>query len=345
MAVLQGGPALWGLLTPRLAALALAYLLYLGVMLLLGITLSLFARSSATALALCLLVWLVAVFLLPFSGLDPAPMEARSDGAGVAARVAALERERDEQLEALRREDPLRARPGAFGASFLSRFEDGAVLRRFGSAPYYDALARYHVAEIAVVLETAERIDALRREAEPPASRLRRAMRFLSPAALLDSLSRSLAATSREDHRRFLEASRLYRDDLIAYLGQKKAFSSWRWFTDDSPEEMHPWPRFLGLEPEEVPATEADALFNRLREPAAHKALLHRLEAAAADPRRRLPLDDLPAFTPTEPKVIQALAAVAGEGIGLLVWCVGLGLLARWRSRRFLALDELGRTA
>jgi hypothetical protein len=346
MMVFAGGMAPAMAWNPRSLALGVLYLLYLGVMLLLGLTISLHARSAATALGLCLLLWLVAVFLLPHGGAPPSSGTTAGAEGETARQMAGLRQERDERLATLWREHPLRVEPGAFSSAYLRRFADGAVLRRFGSRPYYEALQEYHGAAVPLVAEYAARIDALRGAGATAASAgpsfiAPPAMPWaaLSPAALLDPLSRALAGTSVADQQRFLAACREYRQALLDHLRDQGAFTSWRWFTDDPPDALYPWPRFLDRDPAAVPPTEVDALFNRLREPAVQAALLQRLETMEADPRRRIPIDDLPPLRIPPPGLGNILVTHAPEGAALGAWATLLALLA-WRRCRHYEVGE-----
>jgi hypothetical protein len=137
----------------------------------------------------------------------------------------------------------------------------------------------------------------------------------ISPAFLLDLLSESFSGASVAEYDRFLADCRRYRLALLAYMERKGAFRSWRWFTDDPPDRLHPWPSYLGLSPDEVSAEQVAPLFSRLSEPEVAARVRQDREAIQQDPSRRLPLDDMPRFTyhgPDLPSAFRHGAAAAG---------------------------------
>jgi hypothetical protein len=164
--------------------------------------------------------------------------------------------------------------------------------------------------------------------------RLGAGLAALSPAFLLNRLSESFAGTSMVEHDRFLEGARRYRLELLGWLERRHAFRSWRWFTDDPPGRLQPWPGYLGLTPEEVEAGRVDLLFSRLSEPEVGARVRRDREAAERDPSRRLPLDGMPVFSHRGPGVLDSLRSGAAEAWGLLILNVAAALAAWTRFRR-----------
>jgi hypothetical protein len=226
---------------------------------------------------------------------------------------------------------------GHTASSFAGNERRRAVRYRYGSAPYYDSLAAYYRVETRAEIEYATEIFAVRERYEArlrAEENLATALVALSPAALLDRLSAAFSGTSVAEYDRFLEASRRYRRVLLGYLAERHAFSSWRWFTDDRPGELRPWPRYFGLTPEQVTPEQASRLFSRLSEPVL-AAQVHRERAAVArDPSRRLALDDLPPFAYPGPRLLGSLRHGAAEATLLLLLnaLAVAAVWARWRS-------------
>jgi hypothetical protein len=215
------------------------------------------------------------------------------------------------------------------------------VRYRSGSAAYYDALAEHYRFEAETGARHAAAVFALRQRYE---ERLRRGERLgaalaaLSPAFLLDRLSESFAGTSVAEYDRFLAACRRYRTELLAYENRKGAFRSWRWFTDDPPGRLHPWPLYLGLSPEEVSPDQVSRLFSRLSEPGVEARIRRDQEAMESDPARRLPLDDMPRFSYGGPDFFSSLRHGASAAGALLI-LNAIAAVAVWaRFRRY----ELG---
>ncbi|MES1211125.1 MAG: DUF3526 domain-containing protein, partial [Acidobacteriota bacterium] len=251
----------------------MAYLSYLSIMFLTGLLISLCVRSRSRALAAAVVVWLAAVLVLPETvrtlvGDLGSVQEAQRTAARRGAEILA---ERDRRLEKeRRRRAPLRTGFSGDHASSYGTGPNRAVRYRYGSAAYYDALSAYYRTEVAIGMQYAEAVFA---EQQRPQERLRATERLTTafnmvlPAALLDGLSAELAGTSTGEYGRFLAACRAYRLAVIDYFASKNAFASWRWFTDDSPQNLHPWPGFLGLSPGQVYPKEVRQLFARFSDP------------------------------------------------------------------------------
>jgi ABC-2 type transport system permease protein len=310
----------------RFIGLLGAYLIYLSLTVLLGLVLSLYSRSSSRALARAMVVWLLIVLVTPeVANSLVIDLESIQDVRWTAQRQErrlgmAWQREFDAALS----RHPLLQRFSGHSPVYQETADNlQAVLYRYGSARYYDELTSLHAFYSATGRRHAQQVDALRLPAER-ALRARqqraRAWGAVSPRALLEGLSHSLAGTSIADHDRFLAACRDYRRLFIGYLTAKGAFHSWRWVTDDSPEELFPWPAFFGLAADDVSESEADRLLTLLGDPAG--GAVHRRYQAriARDSARTLHLDDLPRFAHSGVDVFAALRRAGGEACGLIVF-------------------------
>ncbi|HSF43391.1 MAG TPA: ABC transporter permease subunit [Thermoanaerobaculia bacterium] len=323
----------------RIAALAMAYVAYLCLMFLLGLAVSLWKPRPSTALAASVIVWLTFILLLP--GAVRATVEdlggAREDRLAARVRREQMATRHAQRLAAELRSEPLRATFTGHTAVNFSGRAHGAVRYRHGSAAYYDALSDYFRFEVAEGIRHADEVFAVQQQIQARqrrSERLAAGVASLSPAALLDGLSESLAGTSLAEHEQFLAACRRYRLELIRYLDGKNAFTSWRWFTDDRPERLTPWPRFLGLAPEDVNETNAESLFSRFDDPQVAARIRRDLEARDLDPSQRLRLDDLPRFQYPGPRLLASLGDGAFEAFALLAlnaaaWSAALSLFRR----------------
>lgn len=327
----------------RIAALAGAYVGYLSLMLLVGLLISLRVRNTSRALILSVLVWFVTVIVLPaaagaVAGNLVATQAAKRKANEESARLTAgFER----RLAAERRRETLRSSFSGHTAMSFSSGEHRAVRYRFGSAAYYDSLAAYYRFEVASGLLHARQLYRIQEryvERLRAGERLGALLAAPSPAALLERLSQSFSGTSVEAHDSFLAACRDYRLTLLDYLERKGAARSWRWFTDDPPSGLTPWPRYLGLEPGEVDEARARLLFSRLSEPATEGRVRRDREAVAADPSRLLRLDDMPRFVFHGPGVLTTLRWSATEAFSLL----GLNTLAAAAVWHRFQREELG---
>lgn len=330
---------------PRLAGIFCSYLAYLGLMVLLGLVISLVARSAATALVVSLFAWLAIVFLIPqaATALTRDVLGAERSQSPVEDREAEIVEERDRLLAAEWQRDPLRTKTSGHSSPVVETTRNKAVLRRYGSAPFYDALAAYHRVETTIGMRYAEKIFAVHQKSEAKLraeARLARLCASPSPAFLLDRLSESFAGTSFNDYDRFLTACRSYRVRLIDYLRARGAVNSWRWFTDDPPE-THPWPSLFGLRPDDVDITNIESLFGRLHEPEIAEKLRRDQVRFEQDPSRRLRIDDLPRFHHRGPSLPQAARRVAGDAVAMLMLILLLAIVAVVRFHRY-SLDVRG---
>jgi ABC-type transport system involved in multi-copper enzyme maturation permease subunit len=308
----------------RVAGLAGAYGIYLSLMLLLGLFISVHARDTPKALGISVLVWFVLTILVPAlafavaDDLAPAGRVERS----TQRQIAALTARYDARLAERRRRSPLLATVSGNTPMAFTSGEHHAVRYRHGSARYYDALADYTRFETETGTRYAEEVFALDRRYEErlrEGERLGTALAALSPAFLLDRLSESFAGTSVAEYDRFLASCRSYRRDLLAWLERQDAFRSWRWFSDDPPDRLLPWPRYLGLAPEEVDPAQVRQLFNQLNEAEVQARLRRDRESLERDPSQRLRLEEMPRFSYRGPRFAGALRRGAPEAAALLL--------------------------
>ncbi|HYO12910.1 MAG TPA: ABC transporter permease subunit [Thermoanaerobaculia bacterium] len=324
----------------RIAGLVGTYVAYLSLMLLAGLLVSLLTGSTSRALAVSVLVWFVLTIVIPGSAWAVASDLVRTEEVKRSAQreveelTAELERTAAREL----RRDPLRSTFSGHTAMSFASGPHRAVRYRNGSPAYYDSLAKYYRFEVESGIRQAARIFEAQQRYEDrlrSGERLGARLAAISPAFLLDHLSESFSGTSIDEYDRFLEACRRYRLALRDDLERKGAFQTWRWFTDDPPEGSLPWPRYLGLAPEEVDPAGVRPLFSRLSEPGIQARIRRDREAAETDPSRRLRLDDLPRFSYQRANFLAALRRGAPEA-GALLTLNALVAAAAWvRFRRY----------
>lgn len=324
----------------RAAGLAAAYALYLSFMFLLGLLISIGMHNRLRALVVAVVVWLATVVVLPGSARTLiGDLGSMQRGRQVAARRSAeLLAEGDRRLDTARRRESLRTPFSGDHASSFATGPNRAVLYRYGSASYYDALSAYYRTEVATGIRYAETAFAERQRLEEKlraGERLAAVLSLVSPASLLEGLSEKLAGTSTGDYDRFLTACRSYRLAFADYLRSRNVFSSWRWFTDDPPDRLYPWPRFFGLSPEEVEPGEVRQLFQRFGEPAVASRLWREQSQFEKDPARRLRIQDMPRFESPEAGLLEYLRRGAPEALGLLTFNAVAGAVVAARFRRW----------
>jgi ABC-type transport system involved in multi-copper enzyme maturation permease subunit len=337
----RGGVALDLPRWQRLAGLLAVYVAYLSVMALVGLWISCRSRSTSSALVLALLAWLAIVFLIPQTAATLAGELAETDSIRRAMddELGGLEAERSDELRDLRKEYPL-LESGTVHLSPVFFRDNGRELRRYGTRELYDEAAAYHREATRISLEYADRgLEACERYEERLHRSERRAkvLFWLSPASLMERVAESLAGTSSADSDDHLAAVRAYREELIRYLRERDAFTSWRWFTDDV--EPYPWPRFLGLQPEDVDETNFGRLFKEYAGNEIQARVAARDELYDEDPARRLDLRDLLVFEPRRAGMSRAVRRVLPEWSALTLFnlaaaAAALGGIGRERPPR-----------
>lgn len=300
------------------------YLCYLSLSILSGLVLSLYSRSSSRALVRAMVVWLLVVLVTP-----EVANSLVNDLQGIqdVRRIAQRQERRlgvtwQRELQAASSHYRLLRRFSGHSAIYTETTDNlQAVLHRYGSPRYYDELTSFHALYAATGQRHARQVDAIHLPAERAlraGQQRARAWGAISPRALLEGFSHSLAGASVADYDRFLAACRGYRRRFIDYLTAKGALHSWRWVTDDRPEELFPWPLFFGLTADQVSESDADRLFSRLGEPAGPVNRRY-LDRVARDSARALNLDDLPRFFYYGPDFSVTLRRAGGEACGLIV--------------------------
>lgn len=239
----------------RLLGLSMVYGAYGLTMALLGFWISLKTNSVARSLVYATSAWFVLIVLLPLtsSALVTAYADIHLDPLRLKRQIVEADQQRERLFEEFRRLDPLRIQTtGHYGFSRL--WEKHSITQRLGSAEFNDSMAEAFAYNVALGKRFAARKYWLRSKAQSDEDSLVRPLTWLatlSPGPMLDLAAANLAATSATDHELFMEFARQYRTDFIAFLEQRGAIGSWRWFTDDPPTGL-PWVSFLGLEPDEV---------------------------------------------------------------------------------------------
>ena len=322
----------------RVAGLAGSYLAYLSLALLMGFLISLHVHSTPRALSLSVLIWLIFTIILPGAAWAVASDLVPTEGVkrSTERRISELADQYGGRLATELRRDLLRATVSGHTAISFANGEHRAVRYRSGSAAYYDSLARYYRFEAETGIRHAAAVFELRQRYEErlrAGERLGTALAALSPAFLLDRLSESFAGTSIAEHDRFLSACQRYRIALLSYMERKGAFRSWRWFTDDPPGRLQPWPRYLGLSPEEVAPDQVSRLFSRLSEPQVEARVRRDREAIQNDPSRLLRLEDMPRFSYRGPDFFHSLRHGAAAAGALLI-LNGIAAAAVWAGFR-----------
>jgi ABC-type transport system involved in multi-copper enzyme maturation permease subunit len=312
-----------------------SYGLYLSMMLLVGVVISSFVQRSSIALVFATFFWFFFVTIVPnlatmvpdFVGNRASVYQQAQEG------LRQTYREQEEALKTIK--DP---RDGKFSFYFAVSNNNGGLTVfecRWGDRKYYDQMRDYFANVIPLSLKlAAKRADIWRnyiRYRERQAS-LARGLSFLSPTAVFRNTATVLSGTSPTDYAHYIDLASRYRRTFLDYLASKNIFHSYRWFTEDPPDQDHSWTTAtMGKTADEMVASGADpekTINDQIHDPALWKKIA---QIEEADQRRtdwHLSLGDLPAFTYARLGTAQALVSAAPEIIYLLVLNLILFLVA-----------------
>lgn len=243
-------------------------------------------RQASTSLLLSLILWLVAGVgwgsLLPslvrYGTYEP-PWQEYVDQAG------------DLQAAYDGRVADWVAQHPAPGDAYLKGIQEGGVLR-YAHPRGYEWLQRRNAFSVPEQLRVAEeRYELLWNNQAPLAAQSRAVDRWsiLSPFTNFRALAKLLSRSTIDDMLGLAEPGRRYRESYLAYLRDRGAFTSRRWFTDDPPDQE---PLIPNPESLDAATLAPDSPFLKARMDWAAQ----QQQRAAHDARRRLDARDLPKF-------------------------------------------------
>jgi ABC-type transport system involved in multi-copper enzyme maturation permease subunit len=325
----------------RVALIFLAYGIYLSLMLLVGLVISSLAQRSSLALVFVTFFWFFFVTVVPNLAMMVPDF--------VGHRASVYQRAREGQRQVRRDQD------GAFQAikdprdnfSFYFAINnnggDGTQFEcQYGDRKYYDQLRDYFAQAIPLSLKFAARRADIWREYIHYRGRQAaqaRTLSFFSPTAVFQNTGTFLSGTSGADYAHYIDLASRYRRTFLDYLANKKAFSSYRWFTEDPPDKDNSWvPMLFGKTADEMTASGADPV--KLLNAAIHDPAVWKKFGAVDEEKRQRPdwllaLGDLPGFSYKRLAVGETLVMAAPEIVYLLVLNLMLFLVAFMRFVRY----------
>ncbi len=225
----------------RFAGLFAALALYLSVFFLLSMLVSAITRRSARALVWLLFLWIVIVFIVPNGAVyiakqvRPIPSKSVVNTARAAIETAFKEKigdygakHRSSSYLTSERSVISGSQPFAFHVLTGSR---EAMLWYLDGAQFY----------IPHRIEYAEQIGNLQQGYYRSLKRqtaLAENLSRLSPAWVYYNISAGLSGTDLRRHERFIQQAQDYREALMAYMQEQRAFSSISWFTSANLNDM-----------------------------------------------------------------------------------------------------------
>ena len=325
----------------RIGLIFLAYGLYLSLMLLVGLVISSFAQRSSLALVLVTFFWFFFVTIAPnlaqmvpdFVGQRASVYQKAREG------LRQVDREQEAAFHAIK--DPR----DNFSFYFAINNNGGGGTQfecQYGDRKFYDQLRDYFAQAIPLSLKFAARRAAMWRQyiryrAQQAAQA--RSLSFFSPTAVFQNTATFVSGTSAADYAHYIDLVGRYRGTFLDYLASKKAFTAYRWFTEDPPDKDSSWvPMLFGKTADEMTASGADPV--KLLNAAIHDpAVWKKLGAVDQEKHQRadwlLSLGDLPGFSYMRLAIGETLVTAAPEIVYLFVLNLILFLVAFMRFARY----------
>jgi ABC-type transport system involved in multi-copper enzyme maturation permease subunit len=228
----------------RLVVLTIVSLLYLTVFIFIGLLVSARSSTSISSLVICLLLWVLLVFLIPnLSGYFAESFVRVQSRDNLNRVLADLDKEMTAKLEEFAKTLP---EPESSYFTYIDyRYyhggEDGlkemygclrSIFQRERQLSAYSEPLRIDYAEKKWASQRAF-LDSLDRQA-----RIGNNLSMISPAGVFRIVASAICATDRRTHERILDSARRYRETFVDYLRGKDSFRSFSWITPTPPESF-----------------------------------------------------------------------------------------------------------
>jgi ABC-type transport system involved in multi-copper enzyme maturation permease subunit len=325
----------------RIGLIFLAYGLYLSMMLLVGLVVSSFAQRTSLALVLVTFFWFFFVTIVPnlaqmvpdFVGQRASVYQKARQG------LRQVGREQEAAFHAIKD-------PSDNFSFYVAISNNGGGWTQYecqyGDRKFYDQLRNYFAQVIPLSLKFAARRAAMWREYihyRTQQAGQARALSFFSPTAVFQNTATFVSGTSAADYGHYIDLASRYRRTFLDYLANKKAFNSYRWFTEDPPDKDRNWaPMLFGKTADEMTASGADPV--KLLNAAIHDPAVWKKFGAEDEKRRQrtdwlLSLGDLPGFSYMRLAIGETLVTAAPEIVYFFVLNLILFLVAFMRFARY----------
>ena len=242
----------------RIGGIVLTSLAYLSVFYLIGLLISAITRRTSTALMLSIFIWGFLVLVYPnmiLAAIAPeTPSTARLTSVFNEIKQIWKEFERERRhflaTDAVPGEAPRFDMDGPSGWNWGAGFRENRLTLSYyyWSVLYYREFYDRHLQRVPhaqkyygflgpQIIDAAERTWLIRKQAFEDtfmqSAFLDRILLKLSPVGMYDSATQAWSGTDLKDIQDFFEAVRHYRQTLIDYLYDKKAFGARQWFASD----------------------------------------------------------------------------------------------------------------
>jgi ABC-type transport system involved in multi-copper enzyme maturation permease subunit len=225
----------WG----RIVLLFALSLLYLAVFVFIGVLVSAKSKSSVTSLVVCLVLWVLFVFVVPAIAANLA-----ESFVGVASRdnldrvLKDVDRELGEEISRAFKSQGI---PEGWSCWWCSSAEDGFVETYGNPREEFENFRRRAAISEPIRIAYADRrwasqkayLDSLSRQA-----RAAERLSLVSPTGIFRAIASAVCRTDLASHQKQLDRAREYRETFIRWLQGKAIFSSFRWITPTDPEKF-----------------------------------------------------------------------------------------------------------
>ncbi|MCD6506266.1 ABC transporter permease subunit [Candidatus Poribacteria bacterium] len=242
---LSPGISLKGADWARIGLIFLVSLLYLSLFYLLGLLLSIRTHRSSTALMFAMFLWVTLVLIFPSATVflvdKLAPIRSEETVASATSEIwKEFNSKSDEFLKKLGLKSPFEmANAGSTVSSRSDSFTWGETVKAYGfrSEEGVRLAQEFYGFKCRLAVEYADKVWQVYRKYldENPIRQARLALNIsrISPAAAYYNATAVLSETDLGNFLNFMAQARMYRDQIVQYLTDKKAFSSRQWFADD----------------------------------------------------------------------------------------------------------------
>jgi ABC-type transport system involved in multi-copper enzyme maturation permease subunit len=274
----------------NIVLLVLSTVLYGAVFIAIGMLVSVLTHKTSTSLIVCMIIWVFVILIVPSTiGFFSSEFGMSSASRDFERELNALYSEHGPAMQSLNRLELTDGIAMNNGGSSEGR----RINRIMGSKAERTILNRMPAAIKAQYEFATRRYDLEKKylDSRNEKTTLTQNLLRISPASLFGNIANSIAMTGRNSHDFFMEQTRRYREQVIAYLEGKGAYSSRRWFTNDQPDAPYRQlvEDFEKLTPQEM----GELIANR---PDLIKKFMGWIREFPNDPKRKLKLSDMPRF-------------------------------------------------
>ena len=311
----------------RVAMLIPVSMVFFGLFMLIGLFFSCCLRSSSASIVLCLLVWVLSIFIIPnLANSLAASLVAPPSHGDLRLVRDQFRTEFKEKMWAKLRSGFNQVGPEAFVWS-MDRKEFGYVDDCFelagGTRSAMDVYRQFFEFVEPLRIEYADKGWVFTKEymdKEEAQMRLAKRLALLSPTDVFRQVASALCRTDVDTRLlRFSESLRRYRDDFIDYLEDKNLFSSYEYFTRQPPETF--------MDVDEIVRVRSGGQFNSIaefrqwRKEGGDWSSLNKVPIPGTEITDYPPLEltDMPVFEWKNPSMLGGLRQSMGKIAGIII--------------------------